>query len=573
VKFNMARSFYDDGLFKEAGDLFIAFAIEYPADPDAIFAADLGLDAFHSIKDFKGMDDAGNKLLKSGLPQSKRDEIKKILDGAKTEIIAEEMIRTDTGTEDAITRLLAIANDPARANTDVAQNALTAAFTSAVSKRDLKQVNEIAQKILTRYPKTSTAANAVLTMARFATEMGDFDLAAQYYESMHDSFVGDPTALKALDGAASLRLELGDIPKATADFEKLAATTKTGESWAKLAEAKLAANNWAGAEQAALTALTADPTSAKAAAVLGQALLEQNKVTEAEERIVAAGRAIQGAASTDPEALAKVYFLWGEAVFRQFKDAGDVDKKAPMVERLKQAYTSAAQMGGDWAIAGMFRLGQSLTLLAEALLTMPDPPGLKENEKAQVRAAIAKQADELRKGADEVFDTCVKKSKELEVYTPFSLGCHTHKDINPKLTPPPGVAPLPPDRLRKFRDALEKNDGDVTALEGMARTYLEAGDLRRARLVYGRVAEVDKNRGPAYSALGFILMRLGELGMARAALKQAIDLDGRDEKAHANLAALMCRYGEMESGKEELGRVKSALSGPDVDPEYKACAR
>ncbi|HMK93593.1 MAG TPA: tetratricopeptide repeat protein, partial [Thermoleophilia bacterium] len=115
VKFNMARSFYDDGLFKEAGDLFASYAAEYPNDPDAVFAADLALDAFHSNKDFDGMQKAGQKLLAANLPATKKDEIKKILDGAKTEIISEEMIRTDTGTEDTISRLLKIADDPARA--------------------------------------------------------------------------------------------------------------------------------------------------------------------------------------------------------------------------------------------------------------------------------------------------------------------------------------------------------------------------------------------------------------------------------------------------------------------------
>ncbi|MBI5544005.1 MAG: hypothetical protein HY901_08970, partial [Deltaproteobacteria bacterium] len=316
-----------------------------------------------------------------------------------------------------------------------------------------------------------------------------------------------------------------------------------------------------------------DPTSAKAAAVLGQALLEQNRAAEAEARIVAAGRAIQGSASTDPEALAQVYFLWGEAVFRQFREAAEIDKKAPMLELLQQAYTSAAQMGGDWAIAGMFRLGQSLSMLAEGLLTMPDPPGLTEKQKVEVRQALAKQSEELRKGAEEAFDTCVKKARELEVYTPFALGCHTHKDINPKLPVPPGVAALSADRLKAFRAALEKNNADTVALEGMGRAYLEAGDLRRARLVYGRLLEVDENRGAGHGALGFILSRLGEPDLARIALRKAIDLDGRDEKAHANLAALMCRWGEVQGAKEELARVKSTLSGPDVDPEYDACRK
>jgi Flp pilus assembly protein TadD len=161
----------------------------------------------------------------------------------------------------------------------------------------------------------------------------------------------------------------------------------------------------------------------------------------------------------------------------------------------------------------------------------------------------------------------------LEVYTPFALGCHTRKDVNTKLPSPPGVPPLPAERLKTFRVALEKNNADGNALEGMAKAYLDAGDLRRARLVYSRLVEVDENRGSAHGALGYILSKLGEPDMARGALKKAIDLNGQDEKAHANLAALMCRFGDVEGAREELARVKSPQQGPDVDSEYGACRK
>lgn len=573
VKFNMARSFYDDGLFKEAGDLFTAFALEHPNDPDAIFAADLALDSFHSMKDFKGMAAAGDKLLKSGLPQAKKDEIAKILANSKTEELSEVVIATDTGTDDAITRLMKIADDPARAATDVAEKALITAFGHAVAKRDLKTVNEVAQKILQRYPKTGSASFAILTLARFAGEMGDYDQAAVHYETMAETFAGDTKAIDALDAAAQTRLMTGDLSKAATLFEKIATATKKGDAWAKLADVRLQQGNYPGAEQAANTALAADPTSAKAAAVLGQALLEQGRAAEAEEKIVAAGRALQGAQGTDPESLAKVYFLWGEAVFKQFKEVSDVERRAPLLQRLQQAYTSAAQLGSDSAIAGMFRIGQSLNMLAESLLTMPDPPGLTDKQKAEVRKELASKADEVRRGAEEAFDACVKKSKELEIFTPFALGCRTRKDVNPKIPTPPGVAPLAADRLKGFRGALEKNNADAAALEGLGRAYLEAGDYRRARLVFGRLVEVDENRSAAHGLLGFVLAKMGELTTAQVALKKAIDLDARDERAHANLAAIMCRYGDVEGAKEELARVKSQLSGADVDPEYAACRR
>jgi tetratricopeptide (TPR) repeat protein len=576
VKFNMARSHYDDGQFKESGDLFTAFAADYPTDPDAVPAAHLALDSYHSLKDYKAMTEAGRRLLTvSALPATLLMEIKGIVAAAKTEELAEVVIATDTGGKDTVSRLFEIADDPARANTDIPEKALSTAFAQGVAQRDLKVVNEAARKIVARYPRSGAAANAVLTLARFATEMGDFDLAAAHYESMNDNFAGDPKALEALDTAATLRMMVGDTSKAVQDFERVASATKRGEAYAKLAEAKAQGLDWAGAESASSHALSADPGSVRAAAVLGQALLEQGKSAEAEQRLLAVGRNLQKAAQSDPEAMARVYFLWGEAMFRQFHALGpeELEKKAGMLQNLQQAYTSAAQMGGDWAIAGMYRLGQALGQLADSLEKVAEPAGLKEKERAEFRAALAKQSGELKNGASEAFGACVKKARELEVLTPFALGCATRREINPKLPMPAPVAALPAQRLAVQREALAKNPADTLALEGLGRAYLESGDLRRARLTLGRLLELDENRGPAHASLGFTLMKLGEPNLARVAFKRAIDLDARDEKAHANLAALMCRFGDDEGAKAELAFVKSAPTGPDVDSEWGACRR
>jgi tetratricopeptide (TPR) repeat protein len=576
VKFNMARSHYDDGQFKEAGDLFTAFAVEYPQDPDAVPAAHLALDAYHSLKDYKAMNAAGQKMLSvSGLPASLLAEIKGIIAGAKTEELAEVVISTDTGGKDAVSRLFEIADDPARANTDIPEKALSTAFSQAVAMRDMKTVNEAARKIIARYPKSGAAANAVLTLARISTELGDFDQAASQYESMSDSFAGDPKAVEALDTAATLRLMVGETAKAVADFEKVATATRRGDAYAKLAEAKAQASDWGGAEAAASLALQADPGSVRAAAVLGQALLEQGKTAEAEQRLLGIGRNLQRAAQSDPEAMARVYFLWGEAMYRQFQSVGpeELEKKAGMLQNIQGAYSSAAQMGGDWAIAGMYRLGQALTALADTLERVSEPAALKDKERAEFKAALAKQSAELRNSANDSFTTCVKKARELEVLTPFALGCVTRREVNPKLPIPAPVAPLSAQRLAPMRDALTKNPGDVVALEEMGRAFLQSGDLRRAKLAFSRVLEFDENRGSAHAALGFTLMKLGEPNLARAALKRALDLDARDEKAHANLAALMCRFGDEDGAKAEVAYVKSAPSGPDVDPEWSKCRR
>ena len=519
VKFNVARAYYDEGEFKQSGELFTAFACEYPSDVDAVAAANLAMDSYHSLRDFRGLEAAGNRMLSVALPASVQGDIKAIIASSKNEELSEVIITSDTGDGDVVSRLLKVADDPTRQGTELAEKALVNAFSQAAQKRDLEDVNAIAAKILQRYPRSGAAANVLITLARFSSETGDFDAAASYYESMLERFPGDAKALEALDTAATLRQMIGDTARASADFEKLAAATKKSETVIRAAETRLSAGDNAGAEKMAELALKMDPASARAAAILGQSLLNQNRNPEAEKALLNAGKQVQKAAKSEPEDLARVYFLWGEAQFRQFKEVGpeELEKKAGMLQGLQQAYTSAAQLGGDWAVAGLFRLGQALSLLSEALTHMKEPPGLNEKQKGEFRVAIEQQATPLRTQADEVFSTCVKKARELEVYSPYALGCATKQDVNDKPQAVELRADLDPARVKTFRDLLARQPNDASALDGLGRAYLEAGDLRRARLVYARLLEVDENRAASHATLGFLLSRMGEPEQARQA--------------------------------------------------------
>ena len=74
-------------------------------------------------------------------------------------------------------------------------------------------------------------------------------------------------------------------------------------------------------------------------------------------------------------------------------------------------------------------------------------------------------------------------------------------------------------------------------------------------------------------SLGVALLLSGDAMSARAAYGKALDSDPTNEKARANLAALRCRFGDTEGARRELSVLKDsgALSGPDLDPEWKAC--
>ncbi len=455
VKFNVARAYYDDGDFKASAELFLAFASEHPTHKDAVAAANLALDSLHHLKDYRGIEAAGQKLVAiAGLPASLKKEIGDIVTAAKTEELSEVVIASDTGDNDVVQRLMKVAEE--RGTTDVADKALQTALTQAVSRRNIDEVQKVTDAILAKFPKSGSAANAILTMARFATDMGDYNTAARHLESMEQYFPGDPKTVEALDTAATVRRMLGEADRAVVDLEKVATATRRADPLARLAEVKLEHGDLAGAEKAALAAPKIDPASARAAAVLGRALLDQNRNEEAQQKLVEAGRNIQNAVDTEPEALARVYFLWGESMFRQFAALGpdELEAKAQTLQMLEQAYSSAASLGGDWAVAGLFRLGQSLNLLADALAAMPEPPNLNGKQRQEFKQAIDEQVKPLRSQAKQVLETCVKKSRELEVYTPFALACATGKEVQEQRATAPARPDLPAERGAQVRTAL-----------------------------------------------------------------------------------------------------------------------
>src|SRR5262249_35898720 len=114
---------------------------------------------------------------------------------------------------------------------------------------------------------------------------------------------------------------------------------------------------------------------------------------------------------------------------------------------------------------------------------------------------------------------------------------------------------------------------DVTTLEALGMAYLQAHQLAMAQLTLGRASELQDNRPSTHNALGVALLLQGDAMGARAAYGRALDSDPPFDRARANLAALRCRFGDSDGAKRELALLKqvSSISGPDVDPEWKAC--
>ena len=68
VKFAIALTYYDEGLYQEAIDRLAAVSYEYPDSGESKAAIRLVLDSYNTLNDYQGLIQAGERFLAAGSP-------------------------------------------------------------------------------------------------------------------------------------------------------------------------------------------------------------------------------------------------------------------------------------------------------------------------------------------------------------------------------------------------------------------------------------------------------------------------------------------------------------------------
>lgn len=575
VKFNVARAAYDGGDWKRATELFAAFVREHPSAADAGAAANLALDAAHIAGDYDTLDKVGSELVANeAVPAAIRKEVAGILARAQGERLSAVALQSTAASGDAAQGLVELA--ASKGGTTLGEQALFAAFATYRERKDLAKATETGQRFVASYPGSPKVVDVEATLAKAAMELADYDAAATAYALIYERFPKESASLDALRTAATLAGLLGDPRRALTLLEQVPTTRRDGALWRQLAELRLAAGDPAGAEQAARSVLATNAGDADAGVLLTRALLERHKAADAlsaAQDVLAAAK--KGASSES--AIARLWGASGEAALRVLL-ALPPDPLEPQVAALKdiqQATTNTAQLGATAeSVEGIYRLAVGFDRLTNSLASIGAPEKLSPEDGKKFLAAVAAQASGMKAQAQQAFDTCVAKAKELDVVAPFVTACTTRTMLaetqfaGPTPTSASSVA-----TIVAARGQLRWGTPDAAAVEGLGLAQLGTGDLRRARLTFQRVLEIDRTRASAQAALGVALVRLGESAAAHASYRAALELDAKNARARAGEAALLCRFGRVEDGRAELKRLASAPDPApgDIDPDIAKC--
>lgn len=578
VKFNVARAYFEQGLFDKSIELFVAFVKEHPQNKDAPSAAELTLDAYAQKEDFIGLAKQAREFATlNTLPDAGR--FARMAEQAEQEEINRKTIQAEGGkVAEALSSFVG-----ANKGNEIAAKALHQAFVIAKDRRNISDMEKVGRQLLADYSSTKYAKEVLPGLAEQALRVSQLETASQYYEEYARRYPEGEAADDLLEGAAQIREELGQFSEAMSDYERL---TKQGDEgrrpnwYAALAKTAARTGDWRRAEDAALAIADNGVHGVLANTIAGESALRTAKPDVATERlgaaIAAAGKGRGGEDSG--EWLAKAQYLLGDIVRAEFErvqfgvgDEGAVlQQKFALLDELQATYVAAVQVGEpEWAMGGLYRIANAYKQAADFLDNAPAPSGISADEEKQYRAALAERSGPMRKQGQDALDTCKKKAKELEAFNRFTKACINgtvvnDDDDNPKGRPP-GVA-IP--QREQLEARLVESPKDTGVLTQLVRAAIQVKDYPLAKLLAGRALELDEKSTVLHNLQGVAYAGSNDMQSAAASFKKAIKLDSKNSAALANLGTLYSLYGNDDKARDMFFKAGSFdASSADVLPQ------
>lgn len=575
VKFNVARSYYEQGEFDKAIELFMAFAREYPLNKDGLNAANLALDAFNSKEDYEGLAKAAKELAE--IPRLGDDAYKKQLiataNNAEQQEIDARTIESGGKVKEALQKFI-----KERKGTDVAAKALYQTYVIARDRRNVSDMLEAGTQILEEYGDSKYAQDVLSSLGENAIRSAEFERGASYYEDYARRFAQDPAAQELLAAAAKIRSYLGDYSAAMSDYERLAnmSGADSAQYYAAMAAAAEKSGEWRRVAMATKAIVSDGNFGIEANARAGLAYLKTGQEGDAVSSFMTVAQQAPPGSVNGQAAhfAARAAYYLGEILRGRFEqvqfgkddDAKVIEKKFGLLSELEGQYVNAIKYGDpEYAIGALYRLAQAYSEVAKFLQNAPKPDGLSADELAAYKSALGEQAKNYQDNAAQTRKTCRDKSIQLKAFNPFAQACLSGRALDEGEDTAPQRVKVSIPGIDKLRPRIEKNPKDVDALIAFARAANQAGDYYLAKLVASKILEINESDALAHNAMGVADLQLGNYQQAYYSFAQALESDARLKAAHANMGALYAWVGQAKRAKQAFAASAGAESA-DIAP-------
>lgn len=587
IELNIGRSYLEGGELERAVGVFEEFLDAHPDDKRVKVVAQLIIDAYAQREDYAGLAEAARAIAAKGIggPAFAR-QLAQTAKAAEERQIGEVLLTAsvDGNQEmDAGDRLRAYWEE--HKDSPVAERTLYTAFVQYKEAKDFGQVFETGNQLVAAYPESTYLGDVFGTLAALSSQVGDFEQAAVYLEELATRFPNDASAREQRGRAARLRQLLGQHAQARASLAPLFDTATRPEDEAETGRALLetlrALGAWGPVSRVASKLESDELLPVRRALFEGLAALQSGRA-DAAERAFSEAAGAAGKAST-PEVkvdAAEAAFRYGASKLERFRLAGNgadlaraAQAKAGLLEEVESAMVEALGFGvGEFAVAGLHRVGLAYAEMAGFLASAPVPEGLSDEDRATYVAAVREQAEGLEARSEELFSACVQQALDLTVLTEDTRGCLARGPSEPVAGVRPMTAGIPTGAAERdqLRAQLAQNPEDIPTILRMVELLLASGAYQETKLMAGRGLEVDDRNPRLHALIGAAELALGNASEAGLAYRRATELG--HPFAAANLAALLASFGAEAAAASVLegSSVEVPGSAPELHPDAMA---
>ncbi|HEV8320235.1 MAG TPA: tetratricopeptide repeat protein [Myxococcota bacterium] len=596
VKFNIARTYYDEGNYEAAVEQLSLFVKEYPSHKAAPVAGHLALDAYATLGNFEKLVELGKTFVTDArLDAGFRKEVAAIVKSAESRELAEVTLGA-AGSEGTSAAEELVLYAEKHKGSGLGETALYNAFVKANESKDFSKIFEYGYEFVKEYPTSANATAVLGTLAKVSADVADFPRAALYLEEAYRRASG-ADAVRLMETSAGMNGALALYDAASRDYRLLMERLPAGEekraAAVKAASLYIDSGDWNGLERLMTEYLPIDPRAPQINFLMGYALYRKGNPTEATLHFQAAVETFTKGGDKSPPAIdaaGRAQFYLGEIALTDLKGftfGGDSDaaetleyKKAKL-DDVESMYTGVLKTGSAvWAVAALARLAAAYQNFADFLGTFPIGGDVSADDRKKLEKGLAENIKSYNAKVKDTLEACAEQAKKLEVLTPFARAClegriYLDDPDAARGKPPRKGVKTHPAGAEDLRGKLLVSPTDVATLNSLGALYVLAGDYYYAGLILGKAVAAGTDNAATHHLLGVVSLQLNDPDVAATEFHAALEKDGSLVHTRVNLACTYLEYGYREKARAELSKVtdlsKIDFGGYDLHPGARAC--
>ncbi len=555
IKFNYAKSFYDEQNFAKAAEQLKLFIQSFPTNELTEQAAILLIDSFYIREDFQGVVREGQALQKNNsLTPALRAKMVQVVSQAQLKKV--KSIAGEIGTKNYADKFL----DFAKSNKGGGLNepALFEAFLALKAGNDAR-IFEIGEQYLGQFGTNPRSKDVLVSLSQKAIISADYRRAASYLLAFGQRYKGEVTANEALAQAALLADQLGDSRESSQAYILIGDLKKAAEVQAR-------AQKWDD-----LIKLSTNLTGASGLYYQGLATYRKGQTSEGLSLLK---RAADSSASSDEEKMliAHAGIIVAEQEVKEFQKMGkDESFSVPLLQKKIQAFQSIdasfqkiiASGAGQWVIAALMNEAKTNQQMAEFLKSAKPPAGMNPSSfQKMTQPQIAKYLG----AANEIYSKCMVAAEDFEVFTKYVEGCHKKGQIEiyESMVNAPKIKSKsnPSKDWDKVKSELVKTPRALPVLRKAMLLALRDQDFSYAQAIAQRMIEINPQSGQALADLGICQIYASELDSAQASFVEGLKKEPKNSSALWALAGLYKKYSFEKKFNAIFKRAKAIGSPP-----------